>query len=65
MHQSEASNLYITQSVQKPIFVPYKEVFLIDSWDLSKQDKQIKFLRQAEQGNLFHLSTFLRQAVSV
>ena len=22
-------------------------VFLIDSWDLKKQDKQIKFLRQA------------------
>ena len=23
------------------------DVFLIDSWDLKKQDKQIKFLRQA------------------
>ena len=22
-------------------------IFLIDSWDLKKQDKQIKFLRQA------------------
>ena len=41
------------------------EAFLIDSWDLNKQDKQIKFLRQAVQGNLFHLSNILRQSVSV
>ena len=47
------------------MFVPDMEVFLIDSWDLIKQDKQYKFLRQAVQGNLFHLSIFLRQAVSV
>ena len=39
------------------------EVFLIDSWNLIKQDKQIKFLRQAEQGKLFHLRTFFRQPV--
>ena len=30
------------------------EVFLIDSWDLSKENKQINFLKQAVQGNLFH-----------
>ena len=39
------------------------EVFLIDSWDLYEQEKQIKFLRQAVQVNLFHLRTFLRHAV--
>ena len=41
------------------------EVFLIDSWDINKQDKQIKFLKEAGQGNLFHFSYFLRQAASV
>ena len=44
--ESEAFNLYTTQSVKKSMFVPYMGVFLIDSWDLIKQDKQIKFLRQ-------------------
>ena len=29
------------------LFVPYMGVFLIDSWDLNKQDNEIKFLRQA------------------
>ena len=38
---------------------------LIDIWDLIKQDKQNKFSRQAVKGNLFHLSNFLMQAVSV
>ena len=32
---------------------------------MNKQDKQIKFVRQAEQGNLFNVSFFLGQAVSV
>ena len=41
------------------------EVVLIDSSDLNKTEKQIKFLGQAVQGNLFHLSNFLRQVVSI
>ena len=41
------------------------EVFLGESWDISKQDKQIKFLRQAGHENLFHLSDFLGQVVSI
>ena len=38
------------------------DVFLIDSWDLKKQVKQIKFLRQdvSVSKNLFHLSGFSR-----
>ena len=45
--ESEAFNLYTAQSVQISIFIPYMHVFLIDNWNLNKQDKQIKFLRQA------------------
>ena len=45
--ESEAFNLYTTQFVKKTVIVPYVEVFLIDSWDLNKQDKQNKFLWQA------------------
>ena len=41
------------------------EVILIDSWDLNKPDKQIKFLRQAVQRNLFHLKNLIRQAVAL
>ena len=37
---STIHNLY------KTVFAPYKKVSLIDSWDLKKQDKQIKFLKQ-------------------
>ena len=29
------------------MFASYMDIFLIDNWDLNKQDKQIKFLRQA------------------
>ena len=29
------------------MFVPYMDVFLVDSWELYKEGKQIKFLRQA------------------
>ena len=68
------------------MFVPYMGIFVIDSCDLKKQDKQIKFLRQAVsvagrgncstcvnisgsqstyQGKLFHLSYFIRQAVTL
>ena len=42
------------------------DVFLIDSWDLNKQDKQIKFLRQAVSvaGEIVPLEKkFLRQSV--
>ena len=54
----EAFNLYTAQFVQKSMFVLYLKVFLMDSWDLNKHDKQIEFPGQAEQGILFHLSTF-------
>ena len=51
-------SLVTTQSSK---FVPYMEVFLIDSRDQNKLDQQIKFFRQAEQNNLFHLIDFLKQ----
>ena len=57
---SKAINFYIPVIVQNVHFCS-----LIDSWDLNKQDKQVKFRRQAVQGNLFHLSKFLRQVVFV
>ena len=41
--ESEAFNLNTTQSVQKSIFVPYIEVFLIES---RSQSKQIRHLIQ-------------------
>ena len=41
------------------------DVFLIDSWDLNKQNKQIIFLRQAVSisEEIAHLSKFMRDAV--
>ena len=45
-HESEASNFYITQFVEKSKFVPYMEKFLIDNWDLNEQNKEIEILRQ-------------------
>ena len=41
------------------------EVFLIDSWIQNKADEVIKFIRHAEQGNLFHFSGFSRQSVAL
>ena len=45
------------------MFVPYLEVPLIASGDLTEQDKRNKLLTEAVSlsGNLFHLSIFLRQ----
>ena len=39
---STLHNLY-----KESIIVPYMDVFLIDSWELNKRGKQIKFIRQA------------------
>ena len=42
------------------MFAPYMDVFLIDSWDLNKQEKQINFLRRAVSisGEIFSFEFF-------
>ena len=41
------------------------EVFLINSREQNKQDKQSKFLRQPEPGKKIHLSNFLNQPIAL
>ena len=55
-HELKAFNFYTKQSVQCSNFVPFMEVFFIDSWDENKQDKQIYFSDKLPlyQGTLFH-----------
>ena len=56
----------LTPSVSTQIF-PFMEVFLIDSWDEVKPDKQINLLTKPSpyHGVTFHLSNSPRQGVSL
>ena len=65
--QLKALNAHTSRSLQNSKFVLLLEILVIDNWDQTKQEKQIKFLRQAvaSSGNLFNLSNSSRQHVAL
>ena len=63
--RSNAFNFHTTVTVQILRFYFFQRSFLIDSKIQNKQEKQIKFPRQPEQGKLFRLSNFARHPVAL
>ena len=53
-------DLHTTRSLQNLIVVPYMEVFLIESWDQTKQDEQLQLSDKQSpfKGNCSTWATF-------